>query len=198
MDNYLTLVGSIVIGGIFLMGIMSFYGDFIDRSYQRNMELLAQETTAGLMEIIDHDFTRMGSGVDTPALAIVSVDTNENTSLITFLGDIDEDGAVDSVTYSLSSTAAASSTENPNDCILYRIVNGDSTINTPIGVTRFRLRTLDRLGTDANSDNNEEEAISMINILLRVESTYPYDQEYGVALWEKRFMPQNLYRVPRS
>ena len=194
MDSYLTLVGSIVIGGIFLLGLLSFHGDMIDQSHQKNFELLAQENAAAMMEIIDHDFTRIGSGLSSPAFAIMSADTVENTTEITFQADLDEDGVADTVQYLVSTTAAAAATENPNDRILYRIVNGDSTVNTPFGVRRFRLRIKNRQG----NNTMDLMAASMIEILLRVESTFAYDGVYGAALWEKRFMPQSLYRIPRN
>jgi hypothetical protein len=190
MDSYLTLVGSIVIGGIFLLGLLSFHGDIIDQSYDKTFELLTQETTAGLMEIIDHDFTRMGSGAYSPAFAITLFDT----SRIIFNADLDEDGDAEVVEYRLSNASAAASTENPNDRILYRIVDGDSTINTPFGVRRFRMNMYRR----QNITTTDMREINMIEIILRLESTFAYDGEYAIALWEKRITPQGLVRVPRS
>jgi hypothetical protein len=185
MDSILTLVGSIVIGGLFLLGLMAFYGGVMDYSHEKTFELLTQETTASFMEIIDHDFRKIGSGVTFPAFAIT------DTAIITFLGDIDEDGAVEVVQYD---TAAANTTQNPNDLILYRIVDGDTTIGTPAGVTGFDVSFLNEAGTPT-TDLME---VRMLDIQLTVEGLYPYDNRYTKAVWQKRITPQNLYRITNT
>ncbi len=190
MDSNLTLIGSIVIGGIFLLGLLSFHGGVVDYSHNRMFELLAQETAASFMEIITHDFQRIGSGVSSPALAILAADT----SSITFLGDIDDDGVAETVRYALSNTAAAAATENPNDRILYRIVNSDTTIGEPAGVRRFRLTLLNRTGGTTTNVMN----VHMTHVLLTVESTIQYDGSYARAIWEKRMTPKSLYRIPNT
>lgn len=188
MDSNLTLIGSIVIGGIFLLGLLSFHGGVVDYSHTRMFELLTQETTASFMEIITHDFQRIGSGVSSPALAIQAADT----SSITFLGDVDEDGIVEKVRYALSDTAAAASTENPYDRILYRIVDSDTTIGEPAGVTKFELTLLNRTGGTTTNLMD----VHMIHVLLRVESKFLYGPRYARAIWEKRITPKSLYRIP--
>lgn len=192
MDSMVTLVGSIVIGGIFLIGLLAFHGDVVDYSHEKMFELLTQETTASLMEIIDHDFRRLGSGWPLSSKAIEAlVDITD----ITFRADIDRDGVYEIVRYYVSEPAAATSTPNPNDVILYRLVQepGGSwvnTIDTPAGVTKFTVELLDEFGAPTN---NEREA-RMLNISLTVQSLYPYDNKYTTALWEKRIAPQNLQR----
>lgn len=188
MDSNITLIGSIVIGGIFLLGILSFHGGVVDYSHNRTFELLTQETTASFMEIITYDFQRIGSRVSSPALAIVAADT----SSITFLGDVDDDGNVETVRYALSDTAAAASSENPNDRILYRIVDSDTTIGVPAGVRRFRLTLYNRTGGPPTNVMD----VHMLDVLLMVESKFQYDGNYTRAIWEKRITPKSLYRIP--
>ncbi|MFQ5771735.1 MAG: hypothetical protein ACE5HX_14470 [bacterium] len=191
MDSTLTLIGSIVIGSLFLLGLMSFYGGVVDFSHEKTFELLAQETTASFMEIIDHDFRRMGSGLTFPATAITAI---VDTTDITFLGDVDEDGAIDIVRYYMSEASAAASTPNPNDVILYRQVNGVNTIDTPAGVTSFVVKILDESG----NQTGDLMAVRMLEVAITVESLYPYDGRYVAALWEKRIAPQNLYRITNT
>ncbi|MFQ5822670.1 MAG: hypothetical protein ACE5JB_01290 [bacterium] len=184
MDSNIQLIGSIVIGSIFLLGVLSFYGGVFDFSHEKTFELLTQETIASLMEIIEHDFQKIGSGLPFPAMAI----TDSNT--ITFLGDIDEDGVVDTVRYSLSDTLAASSTPNPNDVILYRDVNSIRTIDTPAGVTAFTVTLLDEFG----NPTTELMDIRRLNVSLTVESLFLYDGRYARAVWQESFAPINLYK----
>ncbi|MFQ5864304.1 MAG: hypothetical protein ACE5IW_03650 [bacterium] len=184
MDSHIQLIGSIVIGSVFLLGVMTFYSGVMDFNNEKTFELLTQETTASLMEIIEYDFRRVGSGLTYQELAIL------DTSTITFLGDINADGAVDTVRYYTSDVSAAASTPNPNDVILYREVNGLKTIDTPAGVTEFTVDLLDELG----NSTTELMAVRMLHVSLTVESRFPYDNRYARAFWEKRIAPQNLYR----
>lgn len=184
MDSNLQLIGSIVIGSIFLLGVMSFYGNVIDFSHEKTFELLTQETTASIMEIIEHDFRRIGSGLQFSTLAIL------DSSIITFLGDVDQDGVTDTVRYFTSDTSAANATPNPNDIILYRVVNGDTTLDTPVGITAITVSFLDELGTPIS----DLMGVRTLEISLTTESPYPYDKHYTRAFWQERITPINLFR----
>ena len=187
MDSTLALIGSIVIGSIFLLGVMTFYGNVIDYSHEKTYELLAQETTASFMEIINHDFKKMGSGLASPAGAIIAI---QDTTGITFRGDIDGDRIVETVRYYTSAPSAAASTPNPNDVILYREIDGVNTIGTPAGVTSFVVRTLDEFGVRVT----DIMGVRMLDLELTVESPSAYDNQYLRAIWKQRITPQNLYR----
>jgi len=184
MDSNITLIGSIVIGGIFLMSLMSFYGSLTEYSAEKILELLSQETTASFMEIINHDFRKIGGGVASPAIAIT------DTFSLTFFADVDEDGAVDEVRYSLSTTALASSTPNPNDRILYRDVNGVQTVDTPAGVTAFTVTLRDQYGNATTELMNTWQ----IAVSITIESLFEIDGQYPRAVWEYRVTPVNLVR----
>ncbi len=188
MDSHLQLLGSIVIGGIFLLGLLTFHGGVMAYFHRSGFELVTQETMSSLTEVVEHDFRHMGGGLVTPALAIVAYDTTD----ITFLGDIDVDGDVDTVRYYVSapSAAAAAATPNPNDIILFRIVNGGETIGDPAGVTDFRVDLLDERG----DPTDDRWAVRSLRLRLRFESLYPYDGQYVPVFWERRITPMNLYR----
>ncbi len=184
MDSNITLIGSIVIGGIFMMSLMSFYGSLTEYSAEKTLELLSQETTASFMEIINHDFRKIGGGVASPAIAIT------DTFSLTFFADVDEDGTVDEVQYSLSTTALASSTPNPNDRILYRTVNGVQTVNTAAGVTAFNVDLLDQYGNFTTTLMNTWQVV----VSITVESPLQIDGQYPRTVWEHRIAPNNLVR----
>lgn len=167
-----------------MISLMSFYGSLTEYSSEKTLELLSQETTASFMEIINHDFRKIGGGVPSPAVAITG------TSSITFFADVDEDGAVDEVQYSLSNPAAASSTPNPNDRILFRTVNGMQTINTAAGVTAFTVELLDQYGNSTTEMMNAWQ----IAVSITVESPFEIDGQYPKSVWEYRIAPTNLVR----
>jgi hypothetical protein len=188
MDSWLTMIGSIAIGGIFLLGVLGFYGDVVNHSSEKTIELITQETMVGLMEVIEHDFERMGSGLTPPAAAILSMDSTS----ITFQGDIDGNPGIDQVAYTISNTAA--STENPDDVILFRTVNGVNTIDMPIGVTLFRLRYYSVAGDETTNPND----VRLLGIQLGVESTFSLtdsDSTFARAFWQQRISPKNLQQM---
>ena len=181
----LQLIGSIVIGGLFLLGMITFYGDVTEYSNQKLFEQLTQERTASLMEIIEHDFQRIGTGLLHPSDAII------DTVKLTFWADVTEDGTPDSVVYYTSIPDSASATPNPNDVILYREVNGVRTIDKAEGVTAFNVDYLDVTGTPTT----DLRAIRMLDVSLTMQSTSAYDTTYATALWTKRIVPANLNRI---
>ncbi|MFQ5601903.1 MAG: hypothetical protein ACE5HS_01390 [bacterium] len=188
MDSTLTLLGSIVIGGLFMLGLMTFYGGVIDNSYVKTLELLTQETSASFLEIIEHDFRRIGSAVQIPANAIL------DTSEITFLGDIDENGSADTVRYYTSTTSLVGSTPNSNDVILYRVVNGVNTLDAVAGVTEFDVAFLDETG----HRTTDLAMVRTLEVSLMVESIMDYNGKYSRAFWKKRFTPRSLNRITRT
>jgi len=185
MGDFLQLIGSIVIGSLFFIGVLSFQGDVVDFSNDNLFQLLTQETAASFMEIIDHDFRRIGSAIPKGMQAI------SDTSAITFLGDVTEDGIADTVRYFIGPTSDASGTENPNDVILFRVVNGVTTISQRAGVTSFNIDFLDEIGAPTTDLRD----VRMLDVQLTVESKESYNENYARALWEKRITPQNLNRV---
>jgi len=178
----LQLIGSTVIGSIFLLGILAYYGDTVDYTNEKLLLQLTQERTASLMEIIEYDFRRIGSGMTYPSAAII--DTVE----ITFLSDVDGDGVPDSVRYYTSIPDSAAATPNPNDVILYRDVNGVHTIDVAEGVVSFNVNILDAAG----NPTTDLQAVRMLDVTLTLESTFAYNGEYQRALWAKRIVPPNL------
>ncbi|MFQ5648515.1 MAG: hypothetical protein ACE5IY_01115 [bacterium] len=190
MNDMFALTGSIAIGGLFLLSVMRFYGGLVEHAQEKTYELMAQESTASLMEIIESDFRKMGSGLPVSLPPIVA---NPDSSDITFWADLNEDGAPELVRYytSLPSDTDAAATQNPNDFILYRVVDGVNTVDTPAGVVGFSVRLLDELAA-VPADLSE---VRMLDVSLTVESLYAYDEKYPRVVWNKRIVPQNLVKI---
>ncbi len=181
----LQLIGSIVIGSLLLLGMITFYGDVTEYSNKKLFEELTQERTASLMEIIEYDFQRIGSGMNYPSEAII------DTAKFTFWADVNKDGTPDSVVYYTSISDSASATPNPNDVILYREVNGVRTIDAAEGVTGFTVDFLDVTGVHTT----DLKTIRMLDVSLTMQSTSAYDTTYATAIWTKRIVPANLNRM---
>ncbi len=186
MTSHLNLIGSIIIGGLLFLMINRFNSSMSQNSKEQTLSSMTMENSTSITRLIEFDFNRMGLRVPLTTNSIVRADSNR----ITFLSDIDNNGAVDSVRYFLSETSAVTSTVNPRDRILYRLLNNQAQTDAALGVTRFHVRYLDSLGYET-SDLSQ---IRTFVITLRVESIAPYDQEYPSFFWQTRISPPNLDR----
>ncbi len=189
MNSTITLMGSILISSLFLLNILGFYGDVVEHQNVRMQEMWTQESMASVAQIVEYDFNKLGSGLANASQAILSITDSTD---ITFLGDVDNDGSADLVRYYVSDSTAATSTENPKDIILYRVVNGVQKINTPAGVTGFKVKLLDWRG---NYTMNIHAAAS-VELTLEVQSMFRYgDNAYPIAVWHKRITPVSIIRI---
>jgi len=184
MDSHLALIGSVVIGGIFLLSLLGFQADLRDHSFINTNDLIVQQNAIAMTELLESDFRQIGLGVDSLVVASAGVKS------ISYYADLDADGNVDLVAYSLSNPNAAAETPNPRDKILYRGVNGATQVNAAIGVTDFRLKYFDLNG----NQTNDAAQIKTIEMTLEMESTTPYDGKYAHFFWRKKITPPNLLR----
>ncbi|MEK7727061.1 MAG: hypothetical protein AAB354_01545 [candidate division KSB1 bacterium] len=184
MNSMLSLTGCAVIGGIFLLSLFGFQADLRDHAFSNTNDLIVQQNAIAMTELLESDFRQIGFGVD--SLMVASAGANA----ISYFADLNDDGAVDLVAYSLSDAAAAAETSNPRDKILYRTVNGAVQVNAALGVTDFRLKYFDLNG---NVTNNLSQ-IKIIEMTLEMESTTSYDGKYAHFFWRKKITPVNLLR----
>lgn len=182
MGSFINLVGSMIIGGLFLLSFLKFENELQDHSYNHTKELITQQNAMEIIELLEWDFRRIGFGINFPALAVY------DSSTIAYYVDFGGDGIIDTVRYSLSDTSAASGTPNPRDKIFYRQSNTEPWVDAALGVTDFKLKYFD---IDGNETQNLMK-IKTIEIYLELESTVPYDGEYSRFAWRERLTPPNL------
>lgn len=186
MSSYINLIGSIIIGGLLFLMINRFNSSLGQNSKEQVLNSITMENSTSITKLIEFDFNRMGLRVSMTNNSVIQADSNR----ITFLSDIDDNGVVDTVRYFVSNTDIVTSTVNPRDLILYRLVNNQAQKDAAMGVTRFHVRYLDRSGYDTTDLSQ----IKTFVITLRVESTAPYDQQYPSFYWQTRITPPNLER----
>ena len=193
MSVNLDLIGSFIIGGTLLLAVLNLNATLVDSSYQSTLDLMVQQNLNVLGELIRYDFCKIGFGVTDPTTAILLADPAE----ITFQTDIDRDGDVDTLRYYISEPAAATSTLNPEDRLLYRVVNSEPAEGDTWGVTKFELRYLDASG----SETGDPGSIRAIEVALTLQGAYPYGKivvegvekdRYSQTAWETTFWPRSL------
>ncbi|MFQ5707794.1 MAG: hypothetical protein ACE5HO_10115 [bacterium] len=182
MDSYISLIGSIVIGGLFLLGLLFFQSDLKEHSFHRTNDQIVQEHALAIIDLLEWDFRKIGFNYPLDALAI------KDTNSISYYVDLGNDGIIDTVHYTISDTGAASATPNPNDKILYRWSNGGPQVGVALGVTDFRLKYFD----EAGNETSNVKQIKTIEITLELESTIPYNGQSSHFFWREKITPLNL------
>jgi hypothetical protein len=183
MGVLLDLVGSFIVGGLLLLTILNVNVGVNQQSIQNEMSINVQENMVELVSEIEYDFRKIGYGLSNPALAIVRADT----SSLKFLSDLNNDGILDSVMYSLSATNQMLETCNPRDRRLTRKVNTQS-VNSSLGVVSFKMRFFDVQGVVTTSPS----LIKSIEYSLVVENAFPVDTTYARSTWKGVIRPRNL------
>jgi len=189
MGSMIALIGSFVIGGLVLLSLQGFNQDFSQEMFRDTLDNVAYSNLDNVKRIIEYDFSRIGLGLNDPSQDVL---TNVGATDVTFLLDSDGIGAVETMRYYLSTTTdAAAATTNPNDRVLFRVVNNGAAQTVSAGLTDFRIQYF-------NSGGVETAAVDQIRtvvVSLTLESDYASftgNGEYPKLVWQERFTPPSL------
>lgn len=206
----LGLTTSFIIGGILLLSILMMNMSVTSSSIQLTMRQTNQQKLSTISDMIASDIQKMGYDKKKKTDKILLEATDNR---IKFKSNIDNEGGVETVSWEFieHEDHKITSTENPNDYELRRIVRDEETGNliekSPIrlGVTEFNIRYYDSYGALKShnmstpiTDQSEREKIKQLYIKINLESaekTYENsneDGDYTLSVWEKRFSPPNL------
>ena len=193
-STILDILASVIMGGLLLTTVLRLSDSSAEKTYNFSGELSLQQNLVVIAQILENDFRKMGYCRDwekfpDPTKSIASVDT----SSIKFYADIDNDGNMDSIMYYLGPVSELSSTPNPRDRFLYRVVNTETPVGVNLGVTEFNMKFFDALGVPLTFPITQPSLISSYEINIRVESVYAYDERYSSAFWRQiRLVARNL------
>ena len=219
----LDVLGSMIVGGILLLTLFRMNDSATRNTYNFSGELTLQENLVATVEVIEYDFRKIGYCEDPLKLphpeanAILYADTNRikflTDLLVTAYDDPNPRGDenLDTLEYILN-PAYISGTPNPNDRMLYRVVNGNPT-GVNLGITYFRIRYFRDSSTASGSTTLAEilpkdlpkiytpgspTGITALQIDVQVENTASYDpgnNPYRQAFWRQiRLSSRNLKR----
>ena len=195
-SSLLDILGSTIIGGLLLMILMRMNATAVQNNYLYSGEQIVQQNIVEVVKLLEYDFRKIGycsvwTNIPDPAKAIIQADSNS----ISFLTDIVTssypygDGVVDTLKYYLSSKSVLSSTPNPNDMILYRVINHDAVAGSNLGVTQFKLTFFDANGTIITAmPENPPLGIASIQIDIAVENPAAYGNDYSAekkVIWRQ-------------
>ena len=201
MAAILDIIGSITLAGlVILMGLQT-NTNIVNSNDSYKVDVVVQENLVSLVQTIEYDFRKMGYRVDDPTKVMLRADSTH----ISFLGDIDDNGVIDTVDWYLGSPVTT--TPNPNDRSLYRKIlpapaTGSSITTSVPGVAEFAMKYLNQDGQPAQTLGQ----IWIVETTLRVESQWKVqdravldqkyqDWGYSAAFWRQtRLASRNLKR----
>jgi hypothetical protein len=144
MNILIDIIGSTFIGGMIMLLILKLNLYSQNVSYSSDNELKMQQNAKTLAEILDYDLRKVGYNYD--STAIITADSNR----IKFYADMDEPGStgygtMDIVEYFLGDPSKVSSTINPKDIVLTRVLNGTDTLSGPsLGLVKLVFSYFDK------------------------------------------------------
>ncbi len=181
-STLLDILGSVVIGGLLLMILLSLNDAAVRNSYIYNGDAILQENLVEVVKLIEFDFRQMGytsdwANADPSAPAITSADSTSISFLV--------DGSV--INYFVGPTSELLNTPNPNDKILYRSVNGGTPLSSNMGITKFDLSYYKIFGDTLAMPvpTNKLGEIETIQIDIEIEDVYGYDTTYAKTAWRQ-------------
>lgn len=193
-STLIDILGSALIGGILFMILLRVNDAVVENSYINSGELILQTNLVEVVELLEHDFRKIGyckdwNKIPNPSQSILTADSTS----ITFLTDVNSDGFVDTMRYYLGPASELTVTPNPNDRLLYRVVNNETPVGTNLGVTQFTLSYFDALGNEIPFPITIPGQINTMQIDIKVENTTGYDNEFTAAFWRQvRLAARNL------
>ena len=193
-STILDIIGSVIIGGLILLILFRLSDAAAQNTYNNSQELIVQTNLTSLVETLEYDFRKIGycadyTKIDNPSKAIISADSTS----ISFLTDVNNDGNVDTLHYYVGPTSELASTPNPRDRLLYRVIDSETPHSANLGLTEFKLMYFDPLGDTLHFPISSPGEIASIQISIKVEDVESYSNEYVSAFWRQiRLSARNL------
>lgn len=189
MQYWLDIVGSFLIGGLILLMLVNLNLSMSNSAAENLNTNISQGNLTSTTYVLEHDIYKAGYRID--GEKIVIADSTE----LKFYSDIDNNGSKDSIHYYLGDPSQMYFTFNPNDRLLYRVMNTEKAKSSII-VVDFNLSYYDSLGSKLNysslKNSSERRKVKTIKVNMSVESADPIEGEYQGAEWKKNIIAKNL------
>ncbi len=176
MNQLLDIAGSYIIGGIVLVSLVSLTFYFNGKAQETKLEEVTQRSLIGVGTIIENDFEKMGYRVEDDVIL------NCDSSSIKFLADLDNNGKIDTVEYSVIK-------QNSQFLLKRYVAELNSNTSWTFPVKSLSIIGLDAAGTSTNNIND----IQSVELKIETAENTIDDSQYKVgSYWERHFYPKNL------
>ncbi len=133
MNIILDIVGSSIIAAIVFLILFNLNTEMSSEKFSSDVSLRLQQNAETIASMIDFDLRKIGYKYTGTAI------TKAQPQLITYYTDLDTNGVLHQVTLTVGDSTEVTSTPNPHDRILYRIVDGDTSKGPSLNLTNLRF-----------------------------------------------------------
>jgi hypothetical protein len=178
------IITSAVIAGVLLLISLRLNAQANEATTVYNGSVILQQNIVALVAWIEHDFRQIGYCRDWKKIPKTSdAFRKADTSDITFWTDVNNTGAKDSIRWYIGSVndSIVNNTPNPNDRLIYRVVNNGTPKGWNLGVTQFRLRYFDYARNVLATPVTHPDLINEIEISIACESPYKFSEQWRTS-----------------
>jgi hypothetical protein len=179
MTALLDVLISILMGGMLLLNVLGAQDVVAEDSSMYQGDVLVQEMLITQVQSVEGEFRNMGYGLPPGQQAILAA----GDSTISFLTDIERNGTIDTLSYSLGPPSELSATQNEMDRYVHRRVNSDPS-TSPAVVTYFHFRYLTATGDTLPGPVTGPDLgrIKEVEISMEVQNPYALYRPQGMVL----------------
>jgi len=174
----LDVLCSILMGGMLLMNVIDAQNLVAEDSSTYQGDAFVQELLITQVQYIEGEFQNMGYGLSPGKQTILAA----GDSSIAFLCDVNRDGTMDTISYTLGPTSELAATQNEMDRYIHRQLNSEAP-TSPAVVTYFHLTyitaTDDTLVTPVSAGDLGR--IKEVEISLEVQNPYALYRPQGMV-----------------
>jgi len=199
-SSMLDIIGSFIVAGMLLLMGLRLNAQANETSAVYHDNLMLQQNMTTLVSLMGQDFRRIGycrdwRKIPDPSRSIRIAEPGR----LRFWTDVDNDGALDSITYYLGPPSELADTPSPRDCYFYRQVNTQTPQRINFGVTHFILRYYNALNDSIPFPITDPRKVFFMEVSIALETAFPYKQEYTndpsayQTIWKQiRLVTKNL------
>jgi hypothetical protein len=190
------IIGSIIIAGVLLIIVINLQGGVSKMTYTYGSDLVVQSNMTTVTKFLEADFHKIGyCSIPDSFIATNTAITSAGPHNISFLADVDDNAIMDTIKYSIGTSADLTVTPNRVDFPLYRQVNNGEKKLYNVGLTQFDFAYFNTLGDSMKSTITDSlKGIFSIRLTVMLQSPVAYDSLYTYAYWRQlRLSAKNLY-----
>ena len=200
-STLLDIMASSIVGGMLLLILFRMNDASIQNTFKNSGELIVQQDLVEVVKLLEYDFRKVGyclqyNKIPDPSKSIIYADS----SRISFITDVavpptypKGEGNIDTLTYYLGPASELTSTPNPNDRLLYRVLNHQTPRGSNLGVTLFHLTYFNAMGSLLPCPVVDKGQISTIQIDIEIQDLAAYNDQYSSVFWRQiRMIAPNL------
>jgi hypothetical protein len=193
MQMLLDHLASVAIAGLILLSILALQMRGKDASIEATQFYDSKIRLLSIAEVIERDFSNIGSGVDSVQYAITSLDTVSVPARFIFQARTDTlDKAAHTLIYEWEPTGSVALSDTTySTYTVKRIINGAISGTNVGSITSLSIKLFNEAGIEITTNYADTRRL---NVRVKTISTLGVNSEVELSGWNKNFRPMNLTR----